>query len=45
LFKVSEGQRRLKNLEEGGRGRKTIEEIQKRRMNEFDPIIRSGKVA
>jgi hypothetical protein len=44
-FKVAEGQRRLKDLEEGGKGLAMVEEIRRRRMNEFDPTTRSGKVA
>jgi hypothetical protein len=42
---VADGQRRLKNLEEGGSGLKTIEEIRRRRMGELDPILKSWKVA
>jgi streptomycin 6-kinase len=37
-LKVAEGQRSLKNLEEGGGSLKTAEEIGNRLMNEFDPI-------
>jgi hypothetical protein len=44
-LKVAEGQRRLKILEEGGMGLKTVEEIRGRRMNEFEPTIRFQKVA
>jgi hypothetical protein len=34
----------LKNLEEGGSCLKTIEEIRRRRINEFDPVLKSWKV-
>jgi hypothetical protein len=41
LPKVAEGQRSLKNLEEGGGSLKTVEEIRRRRMNEFNSTIKS----
>jgi hypothetical protein len=42
--KVAERQRSLKDLEEGGRNLKTVEEIPSRWMNRFDRTIRSRKV-
>jgi hypothetical protein len=43
-LKVAERQRRLKNLEKGGRGVKRVEEIQRRRMSTFGPLLKSRKV-
>jgi hypothetical protein len=43
-LKVAEGQKSLKNLEEGGRSLKTVEGIRRRWMNEFDPTERSRKI-
>jgi hypothetical protein len=43
-LKVAEGQRSLKNLEEGGKGLKMVKEIPRRWMNEFDPTIRCRKL-
>jgi hypothetical protein len=43
--KLAEGQGKLKNLEGGGRGFKTVKEMRRRQMNECDPTITLWKVA